>query len=85
MRTHVSAMALTWIVFLAFGAAAPAKERTVWTHARGFFVKQEGKHWTELCALYDRQLGRGLPPADTVALHQRLAEIYLGEYNNTNE
>lgn len=47
MRTPVSALVLTCIVLLAFGTATRAADRTVWTHDKGFFVKQEGKHWTE--------------------------------------
>jgi tetratricopeptide (TPR) repeat protein len=45
----------------------------------------DGRHWTELCALYDRQLGRGMPPADTVAMHHRLAEIYLNELSDRHQ
>jgi tetratricopeptide (TPR) repeat protein len=37
------------------------------------------RQWIDLCGLLDRQLGRGLPSRDAVELHQRLAEIYLGE------
>jgi tetratricopeptide (TPR) repeat protein len=37
----------------------------------------EGKQWTELGGLLDRQLTRGLPNRDAVELHQRLAETYL--------
>ena len=45
----------------------------------------ESKQWRELCGLLDRQLSRGLPNRDAVELHQRLADIHLGELGDRNQ